>query len=162
MESLKRIDSKYFNGVVYKHCDIRYGRGTMVLNAGKFKVKDEYRPQVVVSGQWVKYDPSLLKSIVVHEMIRAFLYLTENADPERHGPNFMTLMTRINREEDLDMRITLGYTYEEIAKMFDVVLHAYDCCECDRTWVFDKETWADSVMFLNHECGPGKLKYRTI
>ncbi|CAN8076189.1 unnamed protein product [Agarophyton chilense] len=89
--------------------------------------------RIALSEPLLKLRPvSDLKSTLLHEMIHAFLFLTQGMKrdgPDGHGPMFMHHADRINRSE-FGVEITPYHTFHEEVESYRV--HHWRCDKCGR------------------------------
>lgn len=113
------------------HTYVEYSR-RMTLCAGTCTFQST-GCRIALSEPLLKLRPiSDLKSTLLHEMIHAFLFLTEGATrdgPDGHGPMFMSHANRINNEER-GVYITPYHTFNEEVDLYRV--HHWRCDACGK------------------------------
>lgn len=112
----ERYNTKYFGGVL---CGVRVGWGeNMRENVGAC-VCDKDGCEILLNGEVLQYrDGNDIKSILIHEMIHAYLFLI-GVDEDDHGESFMREAERIGKLEGC--KITTYHSFhEEVAYLYSL------------------------------------------
>lgn len=106
----------YFEGILE---NVSIGWGENMRESVGACICDKNDCKIILNDEILQFRTnSDIASIIIHEMIHAYLFLTGIRERDDHGPKFMALAKKIGAEEGIEIRIYHTF-YDEISYLYD-------------------------------------------